>query len=384
MRFLHTSDWHVGKTLKTRSRVDEHAAVLKEILDIAKHEKVDAALVTGDLFDSAAPPPDAERLVYDFFSDLCGLRIPAVIIGGNHDHPRRLGAIREILSRLDIHVRPEPARPDSGGIITINRDSETAIIAALPFVTAGKISDAAALMSPEAGRFQDYAERIGAMIDVLSQSFSAHTINLFLAHLFVDNSITCGSERDIHVAKPYAVSAQRFPSTAHYVALGHLHRPQEIAAPAPAYYAGSVLQLDFGEQGQQKRVVIIDAHPGKPATIASIPLTAGRTLRSIAGSLEELESQAGAFGDDLLRVTIRLEQPIPGIADRIREILPNALHISIELPRQPGPDESTTNAGADPNQLFGAFYRHEYASDPPEDVARLFSELYEEQVDASN
>lgn len=117
MRFLHTSDWHVGKTLKTRSRLDEHASVLKEILDIAQHENVDALLVTGDLFDSAAPLPDADRLVYDFFSGLCGLHIPAVVIGGNHDHPRRLRAIREILSRLDIHIRPEPARPDSGGVV---------------------------------------------------------------------------------------------------------------------------------------------------------------------------------------------------------------------------------------------------------------------------
>ena len=138
---------------------------------------------------------------------------------------------------------------------------------------------------------------------------SPQTINLFLAHLFVDNSITCGSERDIHIAKPYAVSAQRFPSTAHYIALGHLHRPQEITAPAPTYYAGSPLQLDFGEEGQEKRIVIIDAHPGKPANISSIPLASGRTLRSIAGSLEELESAAGAAGDDLLRVTIRLDKP---------------------------------------------------------------------------
>jgi len=382
MRFLHTSDWHVGKTLKTRSRLDEHAAVLKEILGIAQKEKVDAVLVTGDLFDSAAPQPDAERLVYDFFSDLCGLRIPAIIIGGNHDHPRRLRAIREILFRLDIHVRPEPARPDSGGIVTVTRGVETARIAALPFVTVGRISDAAKLLAPEAERFQDYAERIGAMAEALSQSFSPQTINLFLAHLFVDNSITCGSERDIHVAKPYAVSAQRFPSTAHYIALGHLHRPQEIAAPAPTYYAGSPLQLDFGEEGQEKRVVIIDAHPGKPANISSIPLASGRTLRSIAGSLEELESAAGAAGDDLLRVTIRLDKPIPGIADRIREILPNALHISIEVPRPPGTD-SAMNAGADPNALFAAFYHRKYESEPPEDVARLFGELYEEQVDAA-
>src|SRR5262249_56284900 len=132
MRFLHTSDWHVGKTLKGRSRLDEHGAVLKEILNIAQQEKVDAILVTGDLFDSAAPPPDAERLVYDFFSDLCGLHLPAVIIGGNHDHPRRLRAIWEILSRLDIPVPPQPAPAGACGILKLQRNGESAHNSALP------------------------------------------------------------------------------------------------------------------------------------------------------------------------------------------------------------------------------------------------------------
>lgn len=383
MRFLHTSDWHVGKTLKTRSRHDEHAAVLNEILDIARRERIDALLLTGDVFDSPAPPPDAERLVYDFLSELCGARIPAVVIGGNHDHPRRLLAIREILYRLEIHVRPEPARPESGGVVHLTRNGETAKIAVLPFVSVGKITDAARLLDTEADRYQDYAERIGAMADALSRSFTVQTINLLLAHLYVDGSITCGSEREIHIAKPYAVSAQRFPATAHYVALGHLHRPQEIPAAVPTYYAGSPLQLDFGEEGQDKRVLIIEARPGRPAEITSIPLKSGRKLRSIAGTMRELEAHAGTLGDELLRVTIKLDTPTPGIADRIREVLPNALHINIDVPRAEG-IESVHITGADPNTLFAAFYRRRYETEPPQEVASLFTKLYEEEVDAAD
>src|SRR2546425_10751939 len=107
------------------------------------------------------------------------------------------------------------------------------------------------LLDPEAEQYKDYAQRIGGMADALSRSFTAQTINLFLAHVYVDGSLTCGSEREIHIAKPYAVSAQRFPASAHYVALGHLHRPQEISAAIPTHYARLPLQLDFGEQGQQ-------------------------------------------------------------------------------------------------------------------------------------
>ncbi len=383
MRFLHTSDWHVGKTLKGRSRVDEHEKVLAEILDITRREKIDCLLVTGDIFDSQTPPPEAERLVFNFLSELCGFRIPAVIIGGNHDHPKRLLAVRDLLKRLEIFVRPEPLRPEAGGVIELSINGEVAKVAVLPFVTVGKIGDAAKLLGAEADKYQEYAERIGIMVEALSSSFPPKTVNIFLAHLFVDGSVTCGSEREIHVAKPYAVSAQRFPSTAHYVALGHLHRPQDLAAPAPTCYAGSPLQLDFGEEGQEKRIVIVDAHPGKPATITSNALTSGRTLRSIAGTIEELQTQAESFADELLRVTIQLDKATPGIADRIRDFLPNALHVNIDLPR-PTEAEELVISGTDPNQLFSAFFKRRYQTDPSEDVARLFHDLYEEEVSASD
>ena len=384
MRFLHTSDWHVGKTLKGRSRVDEHEKVLTEILDITRREKVDCVLVTGDIFDSQTPPPEAERLVFNFLSELCGARIPAVIIGGNHDHPKRLLAVRDLLKRLEIFVRPEPLRPEAGGVIELSTGGETARIAVLPFVTVGKIGDAAKLLEPEADKYQEYAERIGLMAEALSQSFSPKSVNIFLAHLFVDGSLTSGSEREIHVAKPYAVSAQRFPSTAHYVALGHLHRPQDLAAPAPTCYAGSPLQLDFGEEGQVKRIVIVDAHPGKPASLASHALSSGRTLRSITGTIEELQAQAGSFGDDLLRVTIQLDKPTPGIADRIREFLPNALHVNVNVPRPAEDGSGTVASGTNPNELFSAFYKWRYQTDPPGAVARLFHDLYEEEVSAAD
>ncbi|HEU4388832.1 MAG TPA: exonuclease subunit SbcD, partial [Blastocatellia bacterium] len=132
MRFLHTSDWHLGKTLKSRSRRDEHEAALAEILDIARREKVDCLLITGDVFDSHAPPPDAEQLAFNFFSELKRAGISAVVIGGNHDHPRRLRALEDVLRLIDIHIRAEPARPDNGGIVEIRKNGESARVAALP------------------------------------------------------------------------------------------------------------------------------------------------------------------------------------------------------------------------------------------------------------
>src|SRR5262245_2499176 len=380
MRFLHTSDWHLGKALKGRSRREEHQAALAEILDIARRERVDCLLVSGDVFDSHAPPPDAERLAFDFLSELKQAGISAVIIGGNHDHPRRLTALRDLLRLLDIHIRPEPARPEDGGIVTLQKNGELACVAVLPFVTIGRIEEAARLMGPEVERYQEYAERIGAMLAALSADFSVETINLMMTHLYVDGAQTSRSEREIHVAKPYAVSAQRFPSTAQYIALGHLHRPQELSSPSRAFYAGSILQLDFGEQDQEKRVVVIDAQPKKPAHVESIALTSGRRLRDVSGTLDQLKLHAGTFGNDLLRVTLAIDKPVPGIAGLVHEILPNTLEVKLDYPRlETAPP---TIAGADPFELFRRYYAHQRGSEPPEQIAKLFHELYEEAVNA--
>ena len=369
--------------LKGRSRSDEHEAALAEILDLVRREKIDCILITGDVFDSQAPPPEAEGSAFNFFSELRGLDIPAVVIGGNHDHPKRLLAIREVLHLLNIHIRPEPVRPADGGLVRIESKGEVAHIAVLPFVTLGKVSDAAMLMGPEVERFQAYSERIAAMCSVLAELFTGKTINLLMAHLYVDGAEISKSERDVHVAKPYAVQAQRFPSNAHYIALGHLHRPQEIPAPSRAFYAGSILQLDFGEQDQRKRVVLIEAHPRKPAKIASLELSAGRNLRDVKGTLEELTAGAAAFGDDLLRVTVMADRPIPGVADLIRDLLPNALEV------RPGWSSATQPAapeisGTDPFDLFCRFYAAQHGTEPAEQVAKLFKDLYEEALDASD
>lgn len=378
MRFLHTSDWHLGKNLRGRARSEEHEAALSDILDIVQREKVDCVLITGDIFDSQSPPPDAERLAFNFFSRLRELGSSGIVIAGNHDHPKRLAAVQEIFSLLGIFVRPTPARPSEGGVIEIEKNGERARVAVLPFVTAGKVGDATALMAPEHERYTAYADRIGVICETLAQSFSAHTINLLLGHMFVDGSNSSRSEREIHIAKPYAVSAQRFPSTAHYIALGHLHRPQEISAPSPTLYAGSILQLDFGECEQKKRVVMIDAHPGKPATIESIPLSSGRQLMEVKGTLEEIQARAGTFGDDWLRVILRLEKPVPGINDRVKELLPNALEVKLDYP--PTERQSVTISGTDPVTLFTSYYTQYRGGNPDAEVTKLFSTLYEEAL----
>jgi len=375
MRFLHTADWHAGKLLRGRSRLDELEAIGAELLDLAGRERVDCLLFSGDLFDSQAPAPDAERLVYHFFAELVSRQIHAVVIAGNHDHPKRLSAIRQILEPLHLHIRAEPSRPAEGGVIQISRNGETAIIAALPFVAERKIVDIETMLGPEESRYSAYSDVVGRLARALCDSFSAATINLLVAHLYVHGAEVTGSERAIHISDPYAVSAAAFPVEAQYVALGHLHRPQKIDAAAPALYSGSPLQLDFGELGEEKRVVLIDAHPGRPAHIESIPLSSGRRLRDVAGTLHELARLH--CGDDFLRVTVRTGGPDPGVAAQVRELLPNAVDIRSEYPR-PDPVPVARAAALSPEELFAAFYRQRFETDASEEIAAAFRSLYEE------
>src|SRR5215470_9830027 len=162
MRFLHTADWHIGKPLRGRTRMDEFAAALDEVHRIALEAKVDAVLVAGDVFDSPAPPPEAEKLVYDFLARLPPERIACVLIAGNHDHPRKLGALARLLQGLQIHVRPEVRPPRQGGVVNLaSRDGgERAQVAVLPFVPERKVNDACQILEPEYLWFEGYARRI--------------------------------------------------------------------------------------------------------------------------------------------------------------------------------------------------------------------------------
>ncbi|MGH2475553.1 MAG: metallophosphoesterase family protein, partial [Candidatus Limnocylindrales bacterium] len=133
MRVLHTSDWHVGKALRGRSRATEHEAVLGEIAGIARREAVDLVIVAGDLFDSATPSPEAERIVYRGLLDLAAGDRPVIVVAGNHDSAQRLGAVAPLSEASGIHVAAAVRPPDDGGVVDIAAGGERAQVALLPF-----------------------------------------------------------------------------------------------------------------------------------------------------------------------------------------------------------------------------------------------------------
>ncbi|HEV2686833.1 MAG TPA: exonuclease subunit SbcD, partial [Actinomycetota bacterium] len=186
MKLLHTSDWHVGKTLRGRDRSDEHRAVLDEITGIARAHSVDLVIVAGDLFESAAPTPDAERIVYRALLDLAEIA-PVVVVSGNHDNDRRLVAVEPLLGLGRITTRAMLAKPDEGGVLTLETaNGERAQIAMLPWVSQRYIVRAEELMSKDAFEHAgDYAQRLADVIGWLCKGFSDQTVNIVAGHAMV-------------------------------------------------------------------------------------------------------------------------------------------------------------------------------------------------------
>jgi exonuclease SbcD len=382
VKLLHTGDWHVGRLIRGRSRADEHRAVLAEITAIAARERVDAVLVVGDLFDSAAPSPESEAIVYDGLLALADTGAAVLILGGNHDSDRRLQALSPLLERSTVITRPVFRKPADGGVVEIaSRDGhEIAMVACLPFLSQRWVVKADDLMSGGgAEAHMQYGERVKSLLAALTAGFRPDTVNIVAAHCMVHGATTVGSERSAQTVFEYSVAATAFGSTPHYVALGHLHRQQAVAGPCPIYYAGSPLMLDFGEVGDVKAVMLVDAHPGVPAAATAVPLTAGRRLRVVEGTLDELRGVTGAVGDDWLKVVVREPMRV-GLADDVRELLPNAVDVEVAREDDPGRNgmsrQAPVRSGLTPTELFAAYLAEQQVDDPR--LSKLFAELYEE------
>jgi exonuclease SbcD len=378
LKILHTSDWHVGKLLRGISRLDEHRAVLAEIAELAAGEQVDCVLVAGDLFESAAPLPDAQRVVWDALLALRATGARVVVIGGNHDNQHAFDAWSPLFAAAGITLLGHAARADRGGVVEWETAAGEPVVCALvPFVSqrfAVKTEQLLALDAAQAvGR---YAERMRMLIDTLSASFRPDAVNLLAAHCFVPGGRLGGGERDAQIANEYGVEAVHFPSRANYVALGHLHRAQRVDAPAPAWYAGSPIQVDFGEELDVKHALVVETAPGVPARVEKRVLHSGWTLRTLTGTVEELHAAACDTGDAWLRVVVR-EPARAGLADEVRALLPRAVDVRIDrvLAADAAPDLSPRR-GRRAGDLFAEYLAAEGVEDTR--ILRLFERLHDD------
>lgn len=389
MKILHTSDWHIGKVLKGQSRQEEHRAVLSEVVEIARAEQPDLVLVAGDLFDNSAPSPAATSLVTGTLSALRATGAEVVAIAGNHDNGAALDALRPWAEAAGITLRGT-VRSRTGNIITgTTAAGETWRLVALPFLSqryAVRAVDLFELSAAEAA--QTYTDHLARLLAALTEGFTDDgTVNLIMTHLTVVGAKAGGGEREAHTIQQYAVPAGIFPPSAHYVALGHLHRAQRVTGPVPARYCGSPLAVDFGEEDNRPGVTIVQVKAGGTARTRHVPVRAAVPLRTVRGSLAELADQAAEPPDEdapapWLRVYVR-EQPRAGLREQVQELLPRALEVRVDpdlLPTAGGPDRRPARADRSPGELFADYLAARGHTDQP--VQALFEELLGETLEA--
>jgi len=382
VKFLHTADWHTGKTLKGRDRLEEQRAVLGEIVQIAKEQQVDAVLIAGDVYDTVAPSAPAQHLVVQTLLRLRQTGAEVIVIAGNHDHGPTFEAYRPLMGVAGITVAGGVRSPDNGGVIRFRArtNGEDVQLALLPFLTPRYAVRAAELVTQTpTENVRAYDEQIRRLVDALTSEFSGDTVNLAMSHMTCIGGLFGGGERTAQSIFEYSVPASIFPVSAHYVALGHLHRRQTLPAHCPVHYSGSPIAVDFGEQDNTSTVCLVEATPATPARVTDIAVTSGRRLRTVRGTVAELEAEADTFGEDYLRVWVR-EPARAGLREAVASVLPNALEVRID-PEFAAPVKGSRTEAADavsrtPGQLFADYCASVAVADAK--VTALFSELHEE------
>ena len=379
MKFLHTSDWHVGKTLKGNSRLGEQEAVLTEIVDLAGQQQVDAVLIAGDLYDAAAPSADAQRIVIKTLLALADTGAQVIAMAGNHDSPGMLDAYRPLATHAGITLLGLPRAADRGGVVTFTAQGtgETVNVAVLPFLSQRWAIRAADLLTQTpAEAAGSYDQQIRELLAHLKTGFTPGAVNLIMAHLTVSGAVSGGGERAAQTIFEYWVPATVFGTEPHYVALGHLHRRQTLAASCPVAYSGSPICVDFGEQDNNPVAVLVDAAPGTPARTTDVPLMAGRRLRTVRGTVAALAARAGELGDAFLRVYIT-EPARAGLREDVLAVLPNALEIRIdpEFAEKVGAKGRVPEPDRSPSELFGDYCAYKGVDDSR--VRALFDELHD-------
>jgi exonuclease SbcD len=303
MKILHTSDWHLGKSLYGRKRYDEFKSFLDWLLDVIELEKTDAVLISGDIFDTSTPSNKAQELYYNFISKASGLCKGIVITAGNHDSPTFLNAPKSLLKALKIHVT---------GSITENLEDEIvvlednkipfAIICAVPYlrdrdirtVETGETADDKNLKLISG--IKEHYEKICFLAKQKQEQLKTKGFDnipiICMGHLFAAGGTTIEGDgvRELYVGSLARTGTDIFPDFVDYTALGHLHIPQKVSGKDNVRYCGSPIPMGFGEALQDKKIIIAEFKDKTPK-INEILIPCFQELVKIKGSIDEISEK---------------------------------------------------------------------------------------------
>jgi exonuclease SbcD len=325
MRLLHTSDWHIGRSLHGTDLLTEQEAVLSGLARIVTEESVDVVLVAGDVYDRAVPSADATAVLSRVVARIRRAGAEVVLTPGNHDSARRLGAFSELLAAGGLHVRAETAKLDEPVLLS-DEHGEVAVYG-LPFLEPEVARHELGLTGGQGGGKSHEAVLGTAMERVRTDLFlRPGTRSVVLAHAFVGGGLPSESERDICVGGVDLVPAPVFDGV-DYVALGHLHRPQTLSPRMR--YSGSPMAYSFGEAGQQKVVWLVDLDATGLADVRAVPLPVPRPLTVLTGELDDLLADPAHTAVEEHFVSVRLTDPARPVDPmrRLQARFPHCVHL---------------------------------------------------------
>lgn len=334
LKILHTSDWHAGKVLFQRERNSELDFALEQMLELIEAEAIDLVLVAGDLYDSFHPPTRAIESLNRFFLQLFKREVPALIISGNHDSTQLWKSMRSLLSLASIHVYDRISLEQAN--LPLKLGGELLTVTALPYPSEKQLVGIGGQVRDLAEQRKSYAEQVGLLLEILSDDLPREGHHLLCAHLMMSGAEPTHSERALSIADTFAVQPQALPEIYDYVALGHIHKRQQVkGSPVPTWYCGTPYQIDFGEAEMEKGVQIIELEAGKAPQIRFHELQLKHPLKNLSCHEDELESIFDTWQDrpELLKLRVQLTAPRKGLADEIRKALgPQLLRVELLTP----------------------------------------------------
>jgi exonuclease SbcD len=338
MRFIHTSDWHLGRAFHGARLIEDQSFVLDQLVRLVKDAEVDALLVSGDVYDRSVPPVEAVELLDDVLNRIVrGLDVPVFMIAGNHDSPERISFASDFLREQGLHVFGTLS--DIGVVQLRDRHGPIEVIG-IPYADPAQVREAGL-----GDDVRDHDAAMEALVGEYNKRRKADRVVL-LAHAFVSGGKESESERRLSVGGTGEVGGVRFKGFT-YVALGHLHRPQAVGGPGLSY-SGSILKYSFSEAGDRKGARVVDV--GSEAREA------------------------------YLEITLTDRGPILDAMERLRKVYPNVLNIrrpAIEL------DEGRAVETVDPRkvdraELFATFFEQVTGKKPTKKEMKAFSSILSE------
>jgi len=379
MRFLHTADWHLGRSFHQASLVEDQAHVLNQLVELAIRERLDAVVIAGDVYDRAVPPADAVVLLDDVLARLVlGAGIRVVLIAGNHDSPDRVGFGGRVAENQGLAMRGTLTHlapvvfDDAFGQVALHP---------LPYV-----EPAFARRLPGVQEASDHQSAVSSVMSLLRSQWVPGQRNVLVGHAFVAGGSESESERPLSVGGSGAVSAATFDGY-DFVALGHLHRPQSVGRES-IQYSGSLLKYSFNEVDHTKSVSLVEVGQNGATSVQRVSLSPRHDVRIVKGTMAEL--LATPRGDnssrDYVRAVLMDRDPVLDPLGRLREVFPNVLELQFGRDSDAGggtPKSAQDHRERSPDDLFKAFHRDMLGEEIDDPALHVFHAAAQSTVAAS-